>query len=317
MASSPSYPCTPDLPLIPYPKVAILCCNICNNNFKKRWLSVLQNRISLVGCAWNHKSYQRYPFKPMPPMLTLEPAKSSQPVKLGRVLIVEDEELIRETVALALREEGYEVFAIEDGRTALDLAHRSEEGGYPELLSFDLIILDLMLPYVSGLDLCRLIRHEGNAVPILMLSAKGSETDRVVGLEVGADDYLTKPFGMRELVARCRALLRRYRPSQTQSQEATLKFQDVTLYPQECRVTVRGEEINLSPKEFRILELFMSHPRRVWSREQLIERVWGPDFMGDSKTVDVHIRWLREKLEDDPSHPKYLMTVRGFGYRFG
>ncbi|NJN86951.1 MAG: response regulator transcription factor [Leptolyngbyaceae cyanobacterium SL_7_1] len=250
-------------------------------------------------------------------MLTLEPAKSSQPVKLGRVLIVEDEELIRETVALALREEGYEVFAIEDGRTALDLAHRSEEGGYPALLSFDLIILDLMLPYVSGLDLCRLIRHEGNAVPILMLSAKGSETDRVVGLEVGADDYLTKPFGMRELVARCRALLRRYRPSQTQSQEATLRFQDVTLYPQECRVTVRGEEINLSPKEFRILELFMSHPRRVWSREQLIERVWGPDFMGDSKTVDVHIRWLREKLEDDPSHPKYLMTVRGFGYRFG
>lgn len=250
-------------------------------------------------------------------MLTLEPAKSSQPVKLGRVLIVEDEELIRETVALALREEGYEVFAIEDGRTALDLAHKSEEGSYPELLSFDLIILDLMLPYVSGLDLCRLIRHEGNAVPILMLSAKGSETDRVVGLEVGADDYLTKPFGMRELIARCRALLRRHRPTQTQAQEATLKFQDVTLYPQECRVTVRGEEINLSPKEFRILELFMSHPRRVWSREQLIERVWGPDFMGDSKTVDVHIRWLREKLEDDPSHPKYLMTVRGFGYRFG
>jgi two-component system, OmpR family, phosphate regulon response regulator PhoB len=251
-------------------------------------------------------------------MLTLEPAKSSQTVKLGRVLIVEDEELIRETVALALREEGFEVFIAKDGRSALDLTHNDAEAeGYPIFASLDLIILDLMLPYVSGLDLCRLIRHEGNSVPILMLSAKGSETDRVVGLEVGADDYLTKPFGMRELIARCRALLRRHRHAKPHSQEAALKFQEVTLYPQECRVTVRGEEISLSPKEFRILELFISHPRRVWSREQLIERVWGPDFMGDSKTVDVHIRWLREKLETDPSHPKYLMTVRGFGYRFG
>jgi two-component system, OmpR family, phosphate regulon response regulator PhoB len=250
-------------------------------------------------------------------MLTLEPTKSSRTVKLGKVLIVEDEELIRETVALALREEGYEVLVAEDGRGALDLTHRTGDGGYPEILSLDLIILDLMLPYVSGLDLCRLIRHEGNSVPILMLSAKGSETDRVVGLEVGADDYLTKPFGMRELIARCRALLRRHSHTQPQSSDAVLKFQDLTLYSEECRVMVRGEEVNLSPKEFRILELFMTHPRRVWSREQLIERVWGPDFMGDSKTVDVHIRWLREKLEVDPSHPEYLMTVRGFGYRFG
>jgi two-component system phosphate regulon response regulator PhoB len=251
-------------------------------------------------------------------MLTLEATKShQQDVRLGRVLVVEDEELIRETVTLALSEEGYEVLTAEDGRSALDLACKTEEGHYPEFSSLDLIILDLMLPYVNGLDLCRLIRHEGNNVPILMLSAKGSETDRVVGLEVGADDYLTKPFGMRELVARCRALLRRHRHAQPQPQETALKFQEIILYPQECRVTVRSEEINLSPKEFRILELFMSHPRRVWSREQLIERVWGPDFMGDSKTVDVHIRWLREKLEVDPSHPEYLMTVRGFGYRFG
>jgi two-component system phosphate regulon response regulator PhoB len=252
----------------------------------------------------------------MPAMLSLELTKSSQPVKLGRVLIVEDEELIRETVALALREEGYEVLMAEDGRTALEMTHKTDESG-SGFATLDLIILDLMLPYVSGLDLCRLIRHEGNTVPILMLSAKGSETDRVVGLEVGADDYLTKPFGMRELVARCRALLRRHRHAQPQSSESILKFQDILLYPQECRVTVRGDEISLSPKEFRILELFMSHPKRVWSREQLIERVWGPDFMGDSKTVDVHIRWLREKLEIDPSHPEYLMTVRGFGYRFG
>jgi two-component system phosphate regulon response regulator PhoB len=250
-------------------------------------------------------------------MLMLETTKPQPDIKLGRVLIVEDEELIRDTIALALTEEGYEVLVAEDGRAALDLAAKSEETGCPSFATLDLIILDLMLPYVNGLDLCRLIRHEGNSVPILMLSAKGSETDRVVGLEVGADDYLTKPFGMRELVARCRALLRRHRHNQPSTREAALKFQDIILYPQECRVTVRGEEINLSPKEFRILELFMSHPRRVWSREQLIERVWGPDFMGDSKTVDVHIRWLREKLEIDPSRPEYLMTVRGFGYRFG
>ncbi|MCU0568523.1 MAG: response regulator transcription factor [Oculatellaceae cyanobacterium Prado106] len=253
----------------------------------------------------------------MPLTLTAEGTRLQQEIKLGRVLLVEDEELIRETIALALTEEGYEVLTAEDGRKGLDLACRSGETSYPEGLAFDLIILDLMLPYVNGLDLCRLIRREGNSVPILILSAKGSETDRVVGLEVGADDYLTKPFGMRELVARCRALLRRHRHAQLQAQETALKFHDIVLYPQECRVTVRNEDINLSPKEFRILELFMSHPKRVWSREQLIERIWGPDFMGDSKTVDVHIRWLREKLEADPSRPEYLLTVRGFGYRFG
>lgn len=246
-----------------------------------------------------------------------EAARFQQDVKLGRVLIVEDEELIRETIALALTEEGYEVSTAEDGRKGLELISKAGETHQAEALPFDLVILDLMLPYVNGLDLCRLIRHEGSSVPILMLSAKGTETDRVVGLEVGADDYLTKPFGMRELVARCRALLRRHRRSQLQVQEATLRFHEIVLYPQECRVMIRGEEVNLSPKEFRILELFMSHPRRVWSREQLIERIWGPDFMGDSKTVDVHIRWLREKLELDPSRPEYLLTVRGFGYRFG
>lgn len=248
--------------------------------------------------------------------LTPEATRFQHEVRLGRVLLVEDEELIRETIALGLAEEGYDVAVAEDGRKGLELIHKSKESAHSDH-AFDLIILDLMLPYVNGLDLCRLVRHEGNSVPILMLSAKGSETDRVVGLEVGADDYLTKPFGMRELIARCRALLRRHRHAQTQAQASAVRFQEVALYPQECRVTVRGEDINLSPKEFRILELFMTHPRRVWSREQLIERIWGPDFMGDSKTVDVHIRWLREKLELDPSRPEYLLTVRGFGYRFG
>ncbi len=250
-------------------------------------------------------------------MLTLESTKPSSNTALGRVLVVEDEETIRETIALSLSDEGYDVITAEDGSKALEIACRTHQSTAQLGSPIDLIVLDLMLPHVNGLDLCRLIRHEGNNVPILILSAKGSETDRVVGLEVGADDYLTKPFGMRELIARCRALLRRSNHGNSQSQETALTFKDIVLYPQECRVVVRGSEINLSPKEFRMLELFMGHPRRVWSRERLIERIWGPDFMGDSKTVDVHIRWLREKLERDPSHPDYLITVRGFGYRFG
>ncbi len=251
-------------------------------------------------------------------MLTLEANKPQKMARLGTVLVVEDEALIRDSIVLALVEEGYEVVVAEDGRTALDLIQQPKDGTSQEALQPDLVILDLMLPYLNGLDFCRVVRRDGNSVPILILSAKGSEMDRVVGLEVGADDYLAKPFGMRELIARCRALLRRHNHTQqAPAPEPTLKYRDVVVYPQECRVTVKGEDINLSPKEFRILELFISHPRRVWSREQLLERVWGPDFVGDSKTVDVHIRWLREKLEADPSHPEYLLTVRGFGYRFG
>lgn len=235
----------------------------------------------------------------------------------GRILVVEDEDVIRETIALALQEEGYEVLTAVDGRSALDIVHNTPQTArQDDEAALDLVILDLMLPGINGLDFCRLIRREGYSVPILMLSAKGSETDRVVGLEVGADDYLTKPFGMRELIARCRAMLRRQRTGGV-APTSVLRFQEILLYPQECRVVVRGVEVNLSPKEFRILELFISHPRRVWSREQLLEKIWGPDFIGDSKTVDVHIRWLREKIEQDPSRPEYLLTVRGFGYRFG
>ncbi|MEO1373414.1 MAG: response regulator transcription factor [Cyanobacteria bacterium J06635_10] len=250
-------------------------------------------------------------------MYTNESTKYTSAADIGqksRVLVVEDEELIREMLVLALEEEGYGVETATDGRLAIEQLQNFDANNNEA--AFDLVILDLMLPQINGLDICRLVRHQGNPVPILMLSAKGSETDRVLGLEVGADDYLTKPFSMRELVARCRALLRRQRLSTT-TQPPVLNYKEITLYPQECRVLVRGEEASLSPKEFRLLELFMSYTRRVWSREQLLDQVWGPDFVGDSKTVDVHIRWLREKLEQDPSRPEYIVTVRGFGYRFG
>lgn len=238
-------------------------------------------------------------------------------VGLGRVLIVEDEELIRETLALTLAEEGFEILVAEDGLTALDLLGGTTHKLQNPPPDIDLVILDLMLPRMNGLDLCRLVRHQGIDVPILILSAKGTETDRIVGLEVGADDYLAKPFGMRELVARCRALLRRCHRTATQTEDPVLRFKEITLHPRECRVFLKGEEVSLSPKEFRILELFMSQPRRVWSRDQIIDQVWGHDFMGDNKTVDVHIRWIREKVEADPSSPEYLKTVRGFGYRLG
>jgi two-component system, OmpR family, phosphate regulon response regulator PhoB len=252
-------------------------------------------------------------------MYTTELTKSKYSAKAdigqtSRILVVEDEELIREMLVVALEEEGYEVITADDGRTAIEYLKSCEFNSKES--SFDLIILDLMLPQINGLDICRLLRHQGNSVPIFILSAKSSETDRVLGLEVGADDYLTKPFSMRELVARCRALLRRQRLINSPL-ISVLKYKDVSLNPQECRVFVRGKEVSLSPKEFRLLELFMSYARRVWSREQLLDQVWGPDFLGDSKTVDVHIRWLREKLEEDPSHPEYIVTVRGFGYRFG
>ena len=230
----------------------------------------------------------------------------AEPTPSARLLVVEDDDTIRETVAEALEMEGFAVTAATNGRSAWDLLSRD---------SYDLVVLDLMLPGINGLDLCRQLRGSNTPPLILVVSARDTETDRVLGLEVGADDYLIKPFGMRELVARCRALLRRqHTPLPTAS---TLDYLDLELYPGECRVTRDGIEIRLSPKEYRLLELFMQHPRRVWSREQLIEQVWGVDYIGDSKTVDVHIRWLREKIEDDPSQPAKLVTVRGFGYRFG
>ncbi len=244
-------------------------------------------------------------------------SQANMRVGLGKVLVVEDEDLIRDTLGMALAEEGFEVLVAADGLTAMEMLGLSATGVVRSTSEINLIVLDLMLPGMNGLDLCRLLRHHGLDIPVLILSAKGTEMDRVVGLEIGADDYLPKPFGMRELIARCRALLRRRGRHGQAAQEAVLRFQDITLNPRECRVYLRDDEVNLSPKEFRILELFMSQPRRVWSRDQIIDKVWGHDFMGDNKTVDVHIRWIREKLEADPSKPEYLKTVRGFGYRLG
>ena len=228
--------------------------------------------------------------------------------------MVEDDTTIRETVKEALSAEGFAVSACGDGNEALAILTG------PQADSFDALVLDLMLPGLGGLDLCRELRKLHHTTPILVISARDSENDRVLGLEVGADDYLVKPFGLRELVARCRALLRRSRqipPESTNRGDVIVEHANLCLYFQECRVTRDGEDLNLAPKEYRILELLMRNPKRVWSRDQLLEQIWGIDFVGDTKTVDVHIRWLREKIETTPSSPDHIRTVRGFGYRFG
>ena len=234
----------------------------------------------------------------------------SAAISTCRLLVVEDDDSIRETVGEALRSEGYEVLTSADGLAALNLVMAATSD------PVDLIVLDLMLPGLSGLDFCRELRRFNNITPILVISARDSETDRVLGLELGADDYLVKPFGLRELVARCRALLRRSRQTEASPAESH-SFANLCLFPNECRVTRDDVDLPLSPKEYKILELFIQNPKRVWSRDQLLEKIWGVDFIGDTKTVDVHIRWLREKVEQEPSSPQLIRTVRGFGYRFG
>ena len=236
----------------------------------------------------------------------------TNPAPASRLLVVEDDDSIRETVGEVLTSEGYDVLTSANGGSALNLV-LSESS-----CSFDLIVLDLMMPGLSGLDFCRELRRVNNTTPILVVSARDTETDRVVGLELGADDYLVKPFGLRELVARCRALLRRSRQSAiSDSSSHSFSYANLCLFPSECRVLRDGTDLTLSPKEYKILELFIQNPKRVWSRDQLLEKIWGVDFIGDTKTVDVHIRWLREKVEQEPSSPQLIRTVRGFGYRFG
>lgn len=226
------------------------------------------------------------------------------------VLVVEDDQSIREITAEVLETEGFRVLSCSNGADALKLITNEAS------TSIDLLVLDLMLPGLGGLDLCRELRRADNLTPILVISARDSETDRVLGLEVGADDYLVKPFGLPEFVARCRALLRRSRQDSSVPQQM-YSHANLRLYVDERRFTSDNRELNLSPKEYKLLELFIQNPRQVWTRDQLLEKIWGNDFIGDSKTVDVHIRWLREKVEEQPSSPQLISTVRGFGYRFG
>jgi DNA-binding response OmpR family regulator len=225
----------------------------------------------------------------------------------ARILLVDDEETLRASLSFALQKEGYEVVTAEDGVLALEAATSREP---------DLVLLDLMLPGVDGLELCRLLRAR-SSVPILILTAKDQEFDKVLGLEMGADDYITKPFSVRELLARMRAVLRR---SRTEAREVeaigVLLAGPISLNVDRHEVTVGDRRVDLSPKEFQLLRLLMLHRGRVMSRDALIEKVWGDSFMGDLKTLDVHIRWLREKVEMDPSQPEHILTVRGAGYRF-
>ncbi|MDR5683760.1 MAG: response regulator transcription factor [Armatimonadota bacterium] len=226
---------------------------------------------------------------------------------MHRILVVDDEPHIVELVRYNLAQEGFDVRVAYDGRSALQAA-RSERP--------DLIVLDLMLPYVDGLEICRTLRRE-SPVPILVLTAKDSELDRVVGLETGADDYVTKPFSPRELVARIRAILRRTRGDgdETGLLPATVAG-DLVLDPNTREVRLRDRPVELTAKEFDLLRMLMAHPNRVFSRDALLEHVWGYDYFGSTRTVDMHISRLRDKIEDDPASPTFIVTVRGVGYKF-
>ncbi len=224
----------------------------------------------------------------------------------ARVLLVEDETSVADAVALNLREEGYEVTVARRGDDGYRLA-TSE--------AFDLILLDLMLPGVDGRDICRAVRRRA-ATPILMLTARGREVDKVLGLELGADDYLAKPFGMLELIARVKALLRRSRIHPDAEDDQPVKAGRLTLSATRHQVTKDGEPVALRPKEFELLRVLMSNRGRVLPRDRLLDLVWGEDRYLDRGTLDVHIRWLRMKLEDDPREPKFILTVRGVGYSF-
>ncbi len=222
------------------------------------------------------------------------------------ILLVEDETLLADTLRYNLEREGYTVLSAADGMTGLDLA-RTEKP--------DLLILDVMLPKLDGFSVCRIIRRESNT-PIMMLTARQDEVDRIAGLELGADDYVVKPFSLGELLARVRALLRRSDRQPAGVEREVLAADQLKVDTGSRRVFRAGEEIALAQKEFDLLVCLMRNRGMALSRDLLLERVWGYDFPGDSRTVDVHVRWLREKVELDPSKPHYIQTVRGIGYRF-
>ncbi|MDO8634950.1 MAG: response regulator transcription factor [Dehalococcoidia bacterium] len=225
----------------------------------------------------------------------------------NKILVVEDDHNLLDTLKYNLHKEGYDVVAAVDGAEALDIARREKP---------DLIILDLMLPRLSGFEVCRILRKE-MTTPILILTAKAEEVDKVVGLEIGADDYMTKPFSLRELLARVRAMLRRAKMAEIQlGVEVTLlKAGDIEVDIARHRASKGKAILELTPKEFDLLAFLVKNKGFVFNRDQLLEKVWGYDYAGDTRTVDVHIRWLRQKIETDPANPECLITVRGAGYK--
>ena len=223
-----------------------------------------------------------------------------------RILLVEDEPSLVETVRYALEREGFGVIVARDGQEALERFAAEPP---------DLVLLDLMLPAVSGLDVCRRIR-ETSMVPIVIVTAKDAEADKVAGLELGADDYVTKPFSVRELVSRVRANLRRSQMAVPDAAGDVLTGGPIRLDAARHEVTVRGDPVAFPPKEFELLESFLRSPGRLLTRERLIQRIWGGDYVGDTKTLDVHVKRLRQKIERDPHEPEHLLTVRGLGYKF-
>ncbi|GAA3951105.1 response regulator transcription factor [Gordonia caeni] len=227
---------------------------------------------------------------------------------MTHVLIVEDEEALADPLAFLLRKEGFEASIINDGSEALAAFER---------LGPDIVLLDLMLPGVSGTEICKGIRAK-SSTPVIMVTARDSEIDKVVGLELGADDYITKPYSARELIARIRAVLRRGGVVADDDDAAigVLELGPVRMDVQRHTVTVSGNEVTLPLKEFDLLEYLLRNAGRVLTRSQLIDRVWGADYVGDTKTLDVHVKRLRSKIEPDPSHPRHLITLRGLGYKF-
>ncbi|MEY3908687.1 MAG: hypothetical protein RLZZ90_594 [Actinomycetota bacterium] len=226
---------------------------------------------------------------------------------MTRILVVEDEQSLREPLVYLLEKEGYEVTEASDGTSAV--AAFTEKGA-------DLILLDLMLPGINGNEVCRIIRQTSN-VPIIMLTAKDSEIDKVVGLEIGADDYVTKPYSTRELLARMKAVLRRQaEPSKVVVAEGILEAGSVRMDVERHIVTVNETKVSMPLKEFELLELLLENVNRVLTRGQIIDRVWGSNYFGDTKTLDVHIKRIRSKIEEDPARPVHILTVRGLGYKF-
>ncbi len=220
--------------------------------------------------------------------------------------MIDDAADLRHTLGYALRQEGYDVLTAEDGERGLETFRR---------VGADLVILDVMLPRLDGYEVCRRLRRDSD-VPVLMLTARDTELDKVVGLEIGADDYLAKPFSVRELIARVRAMLRRARRAPAEVREGVLEAGGLLLDTLKRRVLRDGSEVTLTPKEFDLLALLMSHPGQVFPRDQILSRVWGLDYAGDSRTVDTHVKGLRERLGDRADRPRWIETMRGVGYRF-